>query len=115
MANRLPKACRKKGCSGKSTEAHGYCGAHAGLASWGSYQKERGNSPYNTGKWRNIRAAIMKRDNGLCQECLRNGRYTPGTECDHIIPLANGGDMYRYSNLQMLCKRCHSKKTARKE
>lgn len=113
MPPRLPKACRERGCSGKSTEAHGYCDKHKSLASWGKHQQQRGENPYNSAKWKRVRHAIMKRDKGLCQECMRNGRVRVGTDCDHIIPLARGGDMYRYSNLEMLCKQCHKAKTGR--
>ncbi len=34
-------------------------------------------------------------------------------ECDHIVPIALGGDEYDLKNLQTLCERCHKRKTAR--
>ncbi|WP_318591161.1 HNH endonuclease, partial [Enterobacter kobei] len=48
----------------------------------------------------------------LCQECLRNGRYTPAETVDHIKPKAHGGtdDL---SNLESICRGCHKAKTAR--
>jgi len=33
-------------------------------------------------------------------------------ECDHIVPIALGGDEYDLKNLQTLCQKCHKKKTA---
>ena len=109
----LPKACRKQHCAAKTTNSHGYCDAHKDLASWGRYQQQRGKSPYNNGKWRKVREAIMMRDQGLCQECKRNGKVKAGVDCDHVTPVARGGNMWSYSNLQMLCRQCHINKTGR--
>ena len=56
----------------------------------------------------------MERDNGLCQECLRHGIYTPATDVDHIIPKAAGGTDSP-NNLQCLCKKCHRIKTSKED
>ncbi len=64
-----------------------------------------------------IRPRIFKRDNYLCQICLRNGLLTPvelsGPNCgicDHIVPLAEGGTDDD-DNLQIICKQCDKEKT----
>jgi len=41
----------------------------------------------------------------FCRIC---GRF--GEECDHIIPISQGGSGKR-DNLQLLCKLCHREKT----
>ncbi|MEA1015597.1 HNH endonuclease [Sphingosinicella sp. LY1275] len=46
----------------------------------------------------------------LCEECTRNGRTTPGTHADHIVPKAKGGTDER-SNYQLLCASCHALKS----
>ena len=63
--------------------------------------------------WRRLRWSVLVRDCFTCQAC---GRVFPPDrlDCDHIIPLANGGtdDM---ANLQSLCNGldgCHGRKTA---
>lgn len=61
-------------------------------------------------KWQKIRKAVLERDEHLCQECLRNGRYTLGNQVDHIVNKASGGTD-RMDNLQVLCKTCHDEKT----
>jgi len=38
--------------------------------------------------------------------------YRP-LEYDHIVEVARGGDVFDPSNIQLLCHRCHSRKTAR--
>jgi len=41
---------------------------------------------------------------------LHGSRRVPGSQVDHIVPLANGGTNSD-SNLQTLCARCHRRKT----
>lgn len=54
-------------------------------------------------KWRLIRAAFLKA-HPLC-ECGK-----PATEVDHKLALRKGGSN-AWSNLQPMCKPCHSRKT----
>ncbi|MFB7420766.1 HNH endonuclease [Streptomyces sp. NPDC056210] len=63
--------------------------------------------------WSSIRSRIWRRDNGLCQKV----RYDTGLPClsegagvDHIVPRSQGGD-HSHSNLQVLCKFHHDRKT----
>lgn len=58
------------------------------------------------------RERIRRRDNGLCQSCLRAGRVTLGDDVDHIIGLAQGGTDDD-SNKELKCYDCHTDKTAR--
>jgi 5-methylcytosine-specific restriction protein A len=55
--------------------------------------KERGYG----GDWERRRAAILKRDKGLCQERLRQGRVTPAKEVDHIAGRSNDPSNLRAS------------------
>src|SRR5690606_24701270 len=71
----------------------------------GRWGKGRGGRP-----WRRLVEAVKRRDKYTCQAC---GRVTEDGECDHIVPLSQGGtdDL---SNLQWLCREpCHRVKTAR--
>jgi 5-methylcytosine-specific restriction protein A len=56
-----------------------------------------------------MRAALFSRD-PLCAECRRQGRATPATQRDHIIPLAEGG-LDDETNEQGLCDACHDEKS----
>jgi 5-methylcytosine-specific restriction protein A len=59
------------------------------------------------------RERIRRRDCGLCQECLRQGRTSVGTVVDHKIPLWKGGSDDD-SNKELLCQTpCHDAKSAR--
>lgn len=63
--------------------------------------------------WRRLRRSYLQR-NPLCVECLRQGRVTPATDVDHIIPRSRGGTDDE-SNLQSMCHACHSRKTNRED
>ena len=58
-----------------------------------------------------MRKVILRRDKGLCQECLRNKHYRPARIVDHIVPKFEGGTDDE-SNLQSLCQECSDAKTA---
>jgi 5-methylcytosine-specific restriction protein A len=113
MPNRAKRGCKQCGIptDGK------YCPAHAGIARL--YDKERLKDPirklFNTVRWHWVRKAVLARDR-ICVIC----KSWAAGEADHLIPARkyiaqNGGDMNRFydeSNLQGLCKPCHSRKTA---
>ena len=61
--------------------------------------------------WKRIRDRYIKA-HPLCEECLKEGRYTKAEEVHHIKPLSHGGD-HREDNLMALCKPCHSRITAK--
>jgi 5-methylcytosine-specific restriction protein A len=108
----------KRGCAqcGVLTDSK-YCAAHAGLAK--RYDKERQSDPirklFDTVRWHWTRLNVLAR-NRICVIC----KSWAAEECDHVIPARkyiaqHGGDMNRFydeSNLQGLCKPCHSRKTA---
>lgn len=58
------------------------------------------------------RERIRERDQGLCQQCLRNGIGRTGWPVDHIVPLWKGGSD-EDDNKELLCDDCHDAKTAR--
>ena len=62
--------------------------------------------------WQKLRNAFIKR-NPLCVYCMKTGVIKPAEEIDHIVP-HKGDNVLRLSesNLQALCKQCHSRKTA---
>ena len=70
---------------------------------------------YKSKKWERKRNYILKRDSYLCQECLRYGTTTEGTEVHHVNPAEQRNDLfYTDWNLITLCKKCHGKMHDRK-
>jgi len=65
---------------------------------------------YDTLAWKRARDA-HKDIEPLCRHCAAEGRTMLGVEVDHIIPIAEGGAELEDSNLQTLCKPCHTRKT----
>lgn len=78
------------------------------------YDKNRPNS-YQRGydnSWKVVRKYHLE-NNPLCELCLKDGLYTAGQEVHHKIKLKDRPDLRDDpSNLQTLCKSCHSKLTA---
>ncbi len=62
-------------------------------------------------RWRKIRKAFLTA-HPLCEECKKQGKFTPAEEVHHITPLSEGGT-HDYENLMALCKSCHSRITAK--
>lgn len=65
----------------------------------------------NGHKWRQIKHRIMSRDCGMCVLCSAAGRFELATDCDHKVPVWEGGTDADW-NLQSLCKACHKAKSA---
>ena len=61
----------------------------------------------STSQWRKLRARILMRDQGICQNCGLDGDTV-----DHIIPRRLGGSDEDF-NLQCLCRKCNFSKGGR--
>lgn len=80
-----------------------------------AYDRERGSAAtrgYDR-RWQKLRLMHL-RAQPLCAECLNHGLVTLASEVDHILPKRHGGDDSD-TNLQSLCKPCHSRKTMREK
>lgn len=73
------------------------------------YRPKQRAIPLNSRLWQKIRQAVIARDSGLCQICVKRGLTVPGTDVDHVN---NDGDDNTLDNLMLLCHECHSIKTA---
>ena len=89
-----------------------YCPEHQKMAS-GEYKrdaKERGvdRDYYSSRRWRRLRKMFL----AAHPICVTPGCNKPATEVDHIIPRDKGGTDEE-SNLQAMCKPCHSRKSVK--
>ena len=102
------RPCRFPGCP-NLCESGVYCREHRQY----STDRVRGGADargYNA-EWRRARKTFLQK-HPLCAECRKNGRLTPATVVDHIIP--HRGDRKLFwdeNNWQSLCKDCHDRKT----
>ena len=114
MPGRPLRPCKHRGCAALVAGGKTYCAHHAHEEVKWKPDAVRGNRHQRGygNAWLKIRAAVFRRDRGLCQQCRRDGYVTEATDVDHIVSKARGGadDM---SNLQSLCSPCHKAKTAR--
>ena len=111
--------CKWPGCNARVPFGEKYCEKHKARA------KEQLASRYHSGKsassrgytyrWKKAAKAFLKA-HPLCAECSRNGRTTPATCVDHIVPWRGDRKLFwDESNWQPLCAECHSRKTAKED
>lgn len=65
-----------------------------------------------TYRWKKLRDRFIAQ-HPYCEECFKQGKIVMATDIDHIVP--HKGDrslLYDERNLQALCHKCHSRKTA---
>ena len=59
--------------------------------------------------FRKNRKQLLSEDGASCAACGNSKREL---QCDHVVPVADGGSD-ELDNLQLLCVKCHKKKTAK--
>lgn len=102
------------GCSQLVRDGSGYCEAHQADRKINKFADERRGSRQSRGygaEWEQTRKRILRRDKGLCQPCLEQGRPRPARQVDHKVPKFEGGTGDD-DNLQAICIDCHKAKTA---
>ncbi len=114
MPNAAAKPCRHTGCGVLVRDGTGYCEKHKTDRNIGKFADEHRGSRQSRGygaEWEQTRKRILRRDKGLCQPCLKNGKPRPARQVDHKIPKFEGGTDDD-ENLQSICTTCHTAKTA---
>ncbi|MEC2220968.1 HNH endonuclease [Bacillus subtilis] len=107
------KPCNEPGCPNLTREE--YCEQHKRIKpAYDQYRESAAKRGYNS-KWRQARLGYLSK-HPLCAACMMQGRRTPATVVDHIVP--HKGDMKLFwdsSKWQPLCGPCHSRKTAKED
>jgi 5-methylcytosine-specific restriction protein A len=106
MSRKLSTVCSQPRCPRLATRAS-RCAEHTR-----QYEHSRGNANargYGS-RWQALRKAILARDH----ICVTDGCNEPSTQVDHRVPRRLGGTDDP-SNLQGMCLRHHSSKTARED
>jgi 5-methylcytosine-specific restriction endonuclease McrA len=63
---------------------------------------------YNDPRWKRLCAQVKREQ----PTCAVTGCTERTTDVDHVLGLQDGGDPFNRANLQGLCKKHHSSKTA---
>ena len=53
--------------------------------------------------WQAFRRTCIKRARYLCERCAKAGRL----EVHHKVALAQGGKMFDFGNVEVVCRACH--------
>jgi 5-methylcytosine-specific restriction endonuclease McrA len=69
---------------------------------------------YNTKRWKQIRRLQLEQD-PLCIMCEEQGKLTPATVCDHIVPHKGDITLFTSGPFQSLCKLHHDSTKQRQE
>ena len=116
------KLCCQPGCNERTAER--FCEKHRtenhSVETSRAYDKRRWKEDefrplYKTTRWMLLANLVFREQNRLCATC----NIHACKDCDHIVPAKryvaeHNGDMARFwdrSNLQGLCKACHTAKT----
>lgn len=75
--------------------------------------KEYAKSFYSSKTWQRCREGYKKSVGGLCERCLKQGRYTPGVIVHHKVHISpeNIDDpnvTLDWRNLELVCRDCHA-------
>lgn len=69
---------------------------------------------YGSAAWQRVRLMVIARDGGVCRSC-GTVIYRPGdAHVDHIVekPQSEAAEATPLEGLALLCRSCHSRKTA---
>lgn len=75
---------------------------------------------YKSKAWQQCRDAYARSKGGLCEICLKQGRYVPGEIVHHKIHLSpetikDPKISLSWENLQLVCRECHAKEHDRRQ
>ena len=75
------------------------------------YRGAHNRNFYGSARWRGLRELVLSQQ-PLCACCNHYGTTSPAAEVDHIYPISHSPQLSAtLSNMQGLCKGCHSRKT----
>jgi 5-methylcytosine-specific restriction protein A len=117
MAWTPPKRCVHPLCNEVASH-RGYCDYHKPTykkTNTDSKLKRERDKFYNTKAWTDFRIKILYKT-PLCEYCQKNMVLTDAEHVDHILRRSHyEGSDFDQSNIQALCKECHSHKTNREQ
>lgn len=111
MPRKPKRPCSSPGCPALTDGQ--FCEKHQKLATrhYERYQRDPETKKRYGAAWQRIRDQYAA-THPLCEQCWQDGKITPIQEVHHIRPLREGGT-HDPDNLMALCKRCHSRITAK--
>jgi 5-methylcytosine-specific restriction enzyme A len=74
-------------------------------------KRRRDTANYDSAEYKRNRPIAMRRDRWRCQIQAPGICIGAASQCDHIIPVTQGGG-HKLDNLRAACGPCHARKTA---
>jgi 5-methylcytosine-specific restriction protein A len=113
MPTTTNRPCKNRQCTNITRDATGYCTICRPAYLAKEAKRRDGNRPNSrergyTSNWDRFRKMYL-RNNPLCV-CGQ-----PATLPHHILPIADGGEMYDEDNLMPMCRLCHEVLHGRKK
>lgn len=105
MPNRSPSLCVEPGCGEPTHKTR--CPEHTRTRERETHDPKR-QRVYHSRQWKTVRKRVLSRD----VWCKTPGCTNLATDVDHVKALRDSDDPFDDANLQALCKRHHSQKTA---
>ena len=107
MPTKPAHPCNHPGCPRLTHER--FCPQHQKdyNRNYEKYHRNRESKKKYTGNWTKIRKQYLL-SHPWCEECLKDGIYTPAEHVHHRTPLSMGGTHHE-SNLESVCRKCHSR------
>ncbi len=125
MGKKPLRECRKLGCHALTREQfcakhkqnvkkHSVISAEKEARRQKQYDRYKRDSSaamfYKSAAWKKARALSIALHDGLCQDCLENGKRVRADMVHHIKPLRQFPELaLDQSNLRPLCNKCHGK------
>jgi 5-methylcytosine-specific restriction endonuclease McrA len=94
--------CSVPACPNESTDNRGRCSQHATQINR-QYRDPERQKIFNSKAWKGFRKRRLVL-NPICERC----KAASSVEVHHIIPLAQGGDVFTIPGTMALCKPCHA-------
>lgn len=116
----MNKLCNKQGCRELTKLKEKYCDKHRELEfenikRWRKdYDYKRKDDKYKkfykSREWKRLRDYILKRDNYICQECIKENKITICNTVHHVVEVRKDfSKALDKENLITLCHKCHNK------
>ncbi|MGH3578677.1 MAG: HNH endonuclease, partial [Mycobacterium sp.] len=107
MTRRSPKLCAELGCAELVDSGTRRCAQHERERAWRGVDSKRSGTAEHKAR----RLRVLKRDGYQCQLRYAGTCVGSATDCDHIIPLSEGGTD-NDDNCCAACRPCHQRKSS---